>query len=217
VNEWGGNPEEVQNLPIGQHATAYAIINYIFELHDDDSENNIGERVREYGALGFELQNVEISKITAEWMLSDEKVDEYAKMTSPAPPVVLDKYLEVIDGTHRVHAALDRGESTIKAFVPIKSKSRFSSTFLRERRSHTANYSATRFTNAPIGTRISAKELLEWMRPLHWSTGNSAANDLAHYHSFELQDVPISQINNPWVRALNVWIGTLNSRPLLHL
>jgi hypothetical protein len=120
--QWDGGVASVHSVTLGQKVSASDVCNYIFELHDDEEETNIPERVYMYDVLGFVLKEVNLSDIDAEWNRSEDRINEYAKMTTSMPPVVLDDNLTVIDGTHRVHAAIQRGEKTIRAFVPVAPK-----------------------------------------------------------------------------------------------
>jgi hypothetical protein len=44
----------------------------------------------------------------------------YSKLTTPAPPIVVDFEGNIIDGEHRSLAAKLRGDKTIKAYIGIK-------------------------------------------------------------------------------------------------
>ena len=86
-------------------------------MEDDDfgeGEGDLIGRIREYPY--YILKDIELDKIETTWT-DLGKVDDYAAMETDAPPVVLDHTLYVIDGSHRVEAALERGEAKIKAYV----------------------------------------------------------------------------------------------------
>jgi hypothetical protein len=51
--------------------------------------------------------------------INDEHVAELAATREPFPPIVLDKHLDIIDGGHRLAAAVRRGDREIKVLKQI--------------------------------------------------------------------------------------------------
>jgi len=85
---------------------------YILEMHPDfeDSDRINGDYV---------LVNVPVTDIApSEWELFGDKIDMFKNKQTPFPPIVLDRNLSFIDGGHRHHAALERGDRTILALMP---------------------------------------------------------------------------------------------------
>jgi hypothetical protein len=94
----------------------YAMTQRIHRNDSDFDEGDIGERIEQFNS--YVLQYVNLSNIDVdEWDCNDDRVAQFAKMTpQKQPPIVLDGST-IIDGTHRCHAALVRGENAILAFV----------------------------------------------------------------------------------------------------
>ncbi len=65
----------------------------------------------------FTLTEIRTDRLSPKGV-DEDIVDEY-KAVDPAdmPPIVLDESLWVIDGSHRLTAAQDRGDETIWAYV----------------------------------------------------------------------------------------------------
>lgn len=73
------------------------------------------------GAERFRLREVFLEDIQQDVKPADTKaVAAFAKRETQAPAIVLGAQNNIIDGRHRVAAALARGETTIKAYVPVK-------------------------------------------------------------------------------------------------
>jgi len=90
------------------------LVQSIHMEEDDFVEGDLIDRIREYPY--YILKEIELDKIETTWT-DLGKVDDYAEMETEADPVVLDHTLYVIDGSHRVEAAIERGEEKIKAYV----------------------------------------------------------------------------------------------------
>jgi hypothetical protein len=93
---------------------------HVQELHhtpedfiDGDIENNIAS----FGV--YNLRTIPITDIRrGMYTIYDDLVGEYAAVTTQAPPVIVDpSHGLVIDGNHRVEAAVARGETEILAYV----------------------------------------------------------------------------------------------------
>lgn len=83
---------------------------------EDFYDGNLEQRIDSYGE--FQLQVIPTGSLDAEeWLSYDERVDAYSVMTSDAPPIIVDHIGSIIDGTHRLKAAIARGEKTIRAYV----------------------------------------------------------------------------------------------------
>ena len=66
----------------------------------------------------FELKQISLVSLQVEIpKLEKAKVKQYSALKTAAPPVVVDSNGMIIDGYHRVNAAVDRGERTIQAYV----------------------------------------------------------------------------------------------------
>lgn len=72
------------------------------------------------GATEFALLDVPIEDIQQDVKPSIAKaVEKFTKLETAAPPIVLGAKKNIIDGRHRIAAAMARGETTIKAYVPV--------------------------------------------------------------------------------------------------
>lgn len=96
---------------------------YITNLHyanvpADERESFEDERL----AGQFKLVEVPLSRIRSPYPSDEELVDQYADRKTNLPPIVLDARFEIIDGTHRLDAAIARGQKTIEAYVPVTTK-----------------------------------------------------------------------------------------------
>jgi hypothetical protein len=105
---------DLSKLSVGSKIDSWSVLQYVRSLHpgyDDDG------RITQYEE--FEVKEVPLDQVDAPWETSEEAVEGYASLLTVAPPIVLDHHNTVIDGTHRVAAAYDRGETTITALVPF--------------------------------------------------------------------------------------------------
>jgi hypothetical protein len=106
--------EYIGNLPVGQRVDSWSVLEYAREMHEGYEDDG---RITQYKE--FVLKEVPLDQIDAPWETSEELVENYSLLDTPAPPIVLDHHNTVIDGTHRVGAAYDRGDKSVKAFVPF--------------------------------------------------------------------------------------------------
>jgi len=91
------------------------VLSIHIEVDDDGTDDgNLIGRIKEYPY--YILKVVELNKIETTWT-DGGKVDDYAARETVPEPVVLDHTLSVIDGSHRVEAAIENGEETIMAYV----------------------------------------------------------------------------------------------------
>lgn len=107
------------DFSIGQVLSDGDIQRYIYALHPDfeDDDRIEGDYV---------LVQVPVASIPeSEWETNEELAQRFASTKTPFPPVVLDTQLSFIDGGHRHRAAQIRGDSTIRAFVPVSVASQF--------------------------------------------------------------------------------------------
>jgi ribosomal protein L37AE/L43A len=119
--KFGSNPGG--EIHLGERLSAQQVLEYVKSIHTGYEDVETGEslgRIARYRT--FELQEINPNDIEIPYLVDDETVREYARLTSEYPTVVLDKFGVVIDGAHRVCAAQDRGDQTIKAFVPVEGK-----------------------------------------------------------------------------------------------
>lgn len=82
----------------------------------DFDEGDLLFRLNEHAT--YQLTEIPLDYLDRnEWSICEDLVDEYAAQGPSFPPIVLDPKLSIIDGTHRVNAALARGHKTIMAYV----------------------------------------------------------------------------------------------------
>jgi hypothetical protein len=86
-------------------------------------ESNLPERIAKAGSY-YELKDLPLSGLPeeSEFDIDDDKVEEFAALTTPFPPIVVGKDGEVIDGGHRLLAARKRGDTTLPVYVPLTPK-----------------------------------------------------------------------------------------------
>jgi hypothetical protein len=84
---------------------------------EDFQDGDIATNIEAFGK--YDLVNVPISTLqTGIYTIYDDLVDNYATLDSNPPPIIVDPaHGIVIDGNHRVEAALRKGQSTILAYV----------------------------------------------------------------------------------------------------
>jgi hypothetical protein len=93
---------------------------YAEEWHhreEDWETGNLLNRITSFKRYALETLNLD-SLNAHEWDVHDDLVNHYAGLASNAPPIIYDDVNKsIIDGTHRVNAALARGETTVPAYV----------------------------------------------------------------------------------------------------
>jgi GNAT superfamily N-acetyltransferase len=104
-------PDEIEGWDLAQR---------VAEFHhspEDFDEGDIEQNISAFGT--YHLQQYPLSKLERGlFTIDDDLVASYAGRTSAAPPIVVDPtHGWVIDGNHRVEAAVNRGEETITAYV----------------------------------------------------------------------------------------------------
>lgn len=104
------------------HKSDAEVYKFVASLHDprDLAEGDLSDRI--YNNEIYRLEYVALSTINAtEWSLCEELAREYASKAGDFPPIVFDQEKHsIIDGTHRVNAALLRGDTYILAYVSCK-------------------------------------------------------------------------------------------------
>ena len=116
------NQQEPAEPPVTEILDDQAVWNYCFKLHprqEDFEEGNLGNRI--YGWDGYERKMVPLSFVqVGEWGADPETVRAYADQRlagSVFPAIVCTALGRIIDGEHRVQAALLAGDTTIEALV----------------------------------------------------------------------------------------------------
>lgn len=101
---------------------SHALGEWVGTLHhrpQDLDEGDLLERIAHYHR--YVLVEVPLNHLDAdEWATCEETVAEYAERAGAFPPVVIDPFDSIIDGTHRVGAAVKRGDTTILAYVGVE-------------------------------------------------------------------------------------------------
>jgi hypothetical protein len=101
------------------HLEGAEIVAWVRTLHSspiDFDEGDLEERLWDHAP--YALRTIALDSVDAhEWALCEEQIQEYAAMESVAPPIVVDRHGSIIDGTHRVNAALRRGHTGVLAYV----------------------------------------------------------------------------------------------------
>lgn len=101
--------------------TGYDMAAWVRTIHSspqDFDEGDLRERLERHRR--YRLMNIDLARLNpSEWTVCETLVNEYAhaRFDTQAPPIVVDPYDSIIDGIHRVNAALSRGETQILAYV----------------------------------------------------------------------------------------------------
>ena|ERR1051326_7993458 len=93
------------------------LVNRIHHSPEDIGDGDLGNRIWRF--LRYELKQLPVKRLRQEWGLGAADVDAYAAMpVGTAPPIIYDpKDRSIIDGSHRLAAAQQRGDKTILAYV----------------------------------------------------------------------------------------------------
>jgi len=98
---------------------SHVLIDRVRPLHQrpmDFDEGDLIDRIEQHAV--YRLEWVELERLDPdEWATDATQIASYAQMEGNMPPIVIDAYDSIIDGTHRVNAALLRGERKILAYV----------------------------------------------------------------------------------------------------
>lgn len=101
------------------HKSDAEVYRFVASLHDpvDLAEGDLSDRI--YNNQRYRLEYIPLSTVNAnEWSLCEDLARDYANQAGDFPPIVFDqKRKSIIDGTHRVNAALLRGDAYILAYV----------------------------------------------------------------------------------------------------
>jgi hypothetical protein len=110
--------ETKKTSPLPNKLTSYEVFQQIKKLHHTPEDLWGGDlQDRLYVYSDFELRIIPISKISSPWAAD---LADYSEMPSNTrPPIVLSHDFEIIDGTHRLAAAIKNGEKFIKAYVGL--------------------------------------------------------------------------------------------------
>lgn len=99
------------------------LVDLVKEIHHsshDFEEGNLYDRIWQF--YSYDLKMLPVSSLQAEeWDRDDDVVDEYTSRLTAGeipPPILYDPVNDsIIDGTHRLAAAIAAGQSTIAAYV----------------------------------------------------------------------------------------------------
>lgn len=108
-----------------------AVLQYIMNLNKWSKETALEVLgIDGYGSE-YTMRDFPLSRLKAGDNFSPARSEQYAKLPTPFPPIVLGydwdwgnrrQRLVIKDGNHRVDAAKTRGDKTIKAYLPVNSK-----------------------------------------------------------------------------------------------
>jgi len=100
-----------------------ALLTYVKSIHSEEEDFSVGDLTDRliYKYKLYRLREIPITKIHSPWYTVYDRVCDFAEQKSGFPPIVLTPSLVVIDGNHRVKAAIARGDKTILAYVGAKS------------------------------------------------------------------------------------------------
>lgn len=112
--------EDTDTMPVGypKKLDEAGLLAYACEYAVEDADDIDPEMMRELlGGYGAELKRIPISGLLFNGGYSEKaKIKRYAKMKSNPPPIIVCGK-EIMDGNHRVRAALQNGETHIWAYV----------------------------------------------------------------------------------------------------
>jgi hypothetical protein len=85
-------------------------------IHTGESDDSLTNRIMSNKT--YELKEVDIEDIDlCGYSVNDNKITEYASLTSTPNPIILDSTGMVIDGVHRIEVAKMKGKETIMAYI----------------------------------------------------------------------------------------------------
>lgn len=89
--------------------------------HDDFIDGDIAQRLEQFEY--YDLAEININTLDSDEFDWDEDVaQEYAELPTDIPPIIYDPVINsIIDGTHRLNAAIMRGDEKVLAYIGDKS------------------------------------------------------------------------------------------------
>jgi hypothetical protein len=125
IREYLNEQYSSNNIKIGEiydEADVYGYTQRIHHTKDDFIDGDLGERIEKYKR--YIVKEVNISDIEIdEFYIDEDLVEEYKEKIlkfNTYPPIVLNKDLSIIDGTHRINALNELGYEKVVAFVGLK-------------------------------------------------------------------------------------------------
>jgi hypothetical protein len=110
--------ENTETYPseISGHDLAYMAMEW-HHTPEDFNDGDIFQNITSFGK--YRLQKLPVSLLDRGlYSTSDELINQYALLDTKAPPIIVDlNNKNVIDGNHRVKAAIKRGDIDILAYV----------------------------------------------------------------------------------------------------
>jgi hypothetical protein len=114
------------SMKVGQLTDAHTLSRYVDSIHsgvlDDEDEENGDVPLPLDPTKSYQLQLMDPKKLKVSTFVDSNKVDDYANTVSDFPPIVTDGTGNVLDGGHRVEAAIRRGDTQITGFAPLETK-----------------------------------------------------------------------------------------------
>ena len=98
---------------VGQRYIDWDVLVYVQNMHA-----GFGDDHRIHGYFDCLLMNPK-NIPESQYMIDDDKVNDMAKLETNFPPIVVDKNLDIIDGGHRLAAAVLRGDTKIRVLKQV--------------------------------------------------------------------------------------------------
>jgi hypothetical protein len=107
-------PFDWRNFEVGKYYSDDDVQRYVINLHEDFEDFHRIDGVYKL----IHINPIEID--SSEWDIDDDKVNEYAAISTQFPPIVIDQNGSIVDGGHRLEAAKQRGDDYIAVFIPVE-------------------------------------------------------------------------------------------------
>jgi hypothetical protein len=105
-----------------KHLPTDELLKIVEKIHSNSGdfvEGDLIDRLWRYDS--YVLKLLPIQDLEDEWAIDDETVSEYAALSTQPPPIVYDpRSKSIIDGSHRIAALREKGQTEIWAYVGEK-------------------------------------------------------------------------------------------------
>lgn len=131
----------------------------------------------------FRLTDVPVAKLPANRPSTLPRVEQYAKLKTPFPPIVIGRNGSIPDGHHRIAAARLRGDQTIRAYVPEEELHNYAMTAIKK----------SEFSEGAYPEQTDDIEILDYFMRIHM--GSRADFKKVPYDTeYQLVELPVDEL-----------------------